>query len=312
MEDTAMNENRTTPAEIEAIIERKRQALLEEKHRKEEAERREREETEAIGRAKYDEYIQASMLKVPEYLRRHVSPTDNVPDFYRIGKGWENPSDWLYFQVPGLARILFAPQAKDNPWKYQNAHPGETRYWEGETIYVEPSLSFSDRQYGWTDDVEYALGMAQKNMKDYQQYVAEYEARQEEIEQDEASRRNEKQEAVARETDLEAKYQAEQEAKERQEQAEEAALFDAIKNDPIAIHMLKAFVLLRDERNNFEQRLENADEAIYSIENRWSRRAEELRRQADDAERRAEDDRRRLQDDLDDAEAKIKKANRGW
>ena len=76
--------------------------------------------------------------------------------------------------------------------------------------------------------------------------------------------------------------------------------------------MLKAFVFLRDERSTFEQRLQDADETMSSIENRWSNRAEELRRQADDADRRAEDERRRLQDDLDDAEAKLKKAERGW
>jgi hypothetical protein len=108
--------------------------------------------------------------------------------------------------------------------------------------------------------------------------------------------------------------------KRKQEQAEEAlrqaseekALFDAIKNDPIAVHMLKAFVLLRDERSAFEQCIEEMGDEMYGMEDRWSRKASDLRRQAEDAQRRADDDRRRLESDLDDAEAKLKKAQQGW
>lgn len=104
--------------------------------------------------------------------------------------------------------------------------------------------------------------------------------------------------------------------KREQEEArvisEEQALFEVIKNDPIAIHMLKAFILLRDERSAFEQRLEEMGEEMYGMENRWSRKAEELRHQAEYAERRARDEQSRLQSDLDDAEAKLKKAERGW
>jgi hypothetical protein len=94
--------------------------------------------------------------------------------------------------------------------------------------------------------------------------------------------------------------------------AEETALFNAIKDDPIAIHMLKAFVLLCDERNAFEQRINEMDEFMFGIEERWSRRAADLRRQAEDIERRAQDEQYRLQSDLDDAESKLKKAQRGW
>lgn len=287
-----MSTENQVPSFIEDIIEQKRQVLLAERQQKAEAEKREREQAEAIGKAKHDEYIQAALLKVPEYLRQYVVFDDDPPDFYRIGKGWDTPNDWLYFEVPGLAKILFAPNAKDDPWKNQIASPYQENFdIDGYPVYTEPTLDFSERSGGWTDDLAYALGCAHAGLQKYQKYVEEYAAKKELRDQEAQLRR---------------------ELEQQKEQTEEESLFDVIKNDPIAIHMLKAFVLLRDERSHFEERLYNADEALYSIENRWSRRAEELRRQADEAERRAEDDRRRLQDDLDDAEAKLKKTERGW
>jgi len=304
-----MSTENQVPSVIAEIIEHKRQALLEERRQKEEAEQRERQEAEAIGKAKYDEYIQAALLKVPEYLRQYVAPTHEVPDFYRIGKGWDTPNDWLCFEIPGLAKVLFAPNAKESPWKYQTAHPYEQRYgYDGDTIHIEPTLSFSERSYGWTNDLAYALGSAQAELQRYEKFLAEYAAMQEEIARDQEQRAAL---AQVRQT-RDAEQAAAREQEQAKEQAEEQALFDAIKDDPIAIHMLKAFVFLRDERSTFEQRLYDADEKMASIENRWSRRAEELRRQADDADRRAEDECRRLQDDLDDAEAKLRKAERGW
>lgn len=304
-----MNTNELIPSNIAEIIENKRQVLIEERRRKEEKEKREREEFETIGRAKYDEYIQAAILKVPEYLRQYVMPTNEVPDFYRIGKGWDMPNDWLYFQVPGLAKILFAPNAKEDPWKCQTASPYEPGYdYDGAPHYHEPALSFSDRQYGWTDDLDYALGSAQAEMQKYQKYVEEWVAKQEEIAREAEQREADAAKREARDQEAQARLELEQ----QQEQAEAHALFDAIKSDPIVLNMLKAFVLLRDERSSFSQQIENADWALYNMEERHSRRAEELRRQADEVERRAEDERSRLQSDLDDAEAKLKKAERGW
>jgi hypothetical protein len=293
------------PSNIAEIIEKKRQGLLEERQRKEEAEKREREAAEAIGRAKYDEYIQASLLKVPEYLRQYVVPTNDVPDFYRIGKGWETPNDWLYFQIPGLAKILFAPQAKEIAWKYQTASPYEQRYgFDGEAIRIEPSLNFSERQYDWTDDLDYALGCAHAELQKYQKFVEEYATKQEEISKLDEQRKVMDQAREAKEAFVDAQ-------REREQTEEQQALFNAIKGDPIALHLLKAFVLLRDERSTFEYQLENSDSALYNMEERRSRKAADLRRQAEEAERRAEDERYRLQSDLDDAEAKLKKAARG-
>ena len=65
----------------------------------------------------------------------------------------------------------------------------------------------------------------------------------------------------------------------------------------------------------FEAQVADANNSMYSMDERWSRKAAELRRQADDAQRRAEEERNRassIEDDLDDAQKKIKKMERGW
>jgi hypothetical protein len=297
------------PSNIAEIIDNKRQALFVERQRKAEAELRDREEHEVIGRSKHIEYIQDALSRVPEFLRQYEVPSGDEPDFYRIGKGWERPSDWLYFEIPGLAKILFAPNAKESPWKCQTASPYEQRYdFDGDVIHVEPSLNFSDRQYGWTDDLDYALGCAHAELQKYQEYVAEYAAKQEEI-----AREVEQREVLAKAREAKEAFLATQREQEQaQEKAEEQALFEAIKSDPVALNMLKAFILIRDERSSFQTQLENADWSLYNMEERHSRRAEELRRLADEADRRAADERSRLQSDLDDAEAKLKKVQRGW
>ena len=306
-----MSTNILIPSDIEAIIENKRVAMQEAQRQKEEAERLERESVEAIGRQKYDEYIQESMQKVPEYLRKYVLPTEETPDFYRIGNNWERPSDWLYFQVPGLAKILFAPLRKGDAWKCQYAYESQQTWTGDEYIWSEPSLIFP-REYGWNDDLEYTLALARKQLVEYQRFVQEYEADEKERAEENKRNRAERQAEQERKQTERAAADLERQMAEQKQQAEEQTLFDAIKSDPVALSMLKAFVLLRDERSHFESQLEQANDALYFSDERASRQIERLRREADELERRADDERRRLQDDLDDAEAKLKKAARGW
>jgi len=247
-----MNTQTEVPAEIATLIETKRQASLKERQQKAESEKREREEAEAIGKAKYDEYIQAALAKVPEFLHQYVSGSDEEPDYFRIGKGWEQPKTWLHFEIPGLAQIMFAPNAKQSPWKCQTASPYEQRYgYDGETILIEPSLSFSDGQYGWTDDIDYALGSAQGELQKYRKYVEEYEVKQDEIAKEREQRQAEAQVRAAR--DAEANAQRELQA--TREKLEEQALFEVIKNDPVVMHLVKAFILVMDERRDFNAQL---------------------------------------------------------
>ena len=90
------------------------------------------------------------------------------------------------------------------------------------------------------------------------------------------------------------------------EKSEAEQLFEVFKDDPVAVHLLKAFLMVHQERRMFDQRVSEADETMYSLEERWSRKAADLRRQAQDAERQAEDEHRRV-NDLEDDLSKVKK-----
>ena len=291
------------PVEISAIIENKNKALLEEAQREREQKQRAYEEAELQGQIKVNEWISQVVLQVPEWIRPYIKMEDRPYDYSRIANGWDRVENInLYFHIPGLSQIQFDP--KKNQWRAAEARQGTApSYGEDGS---EPYMGFHDAY--WKSDLEYVLVRAKAEYLDYQGCVDLFaswkiDAQQRAAQYLEEEKRREEREAEA---DLW------NEVQHKQEQAEEEALFNAIKNDPIAIHMLKAFVLLRDERSTFEQQLYEADESMSSIESRWSRRAEELRRQADDAQRRADDEKARIQSDLDDAEDKLKKVQRGW
>jgi hypothetical protein len=299
-----MNTENQIPAEIAAIIKRKEQSLLEEKRQQEVAQQRATEEAQVQGQIKFNEYLQDTILKTPEWIRPYLDlQYEGGPDYLRIGKGFDHVETLsLFFSIPGLAEIEFDP--KLNQWRC------EVSGWNRNYGDAEPYIHFGNNSY-WRGDIECVLREARRERRDYDQCLSEYAVQMEE----QAKRA----EAYALEQKIQEAKEAESylrhDLKRQQEQTEEQALFDAIRHDPIVIHMLKAFVLLRDERNTFEQRLMDADETMSSIENRWSRRAEELRRQADEAQRRADDEKARIQSDLEDAEAKLVKEHRknnGW
>lgn len=295
-----MNAQNQVPSEISEIIERKRAALLEERRQKEEADQQKRAEQEAKGKAIFDEKIQKNLLDVPEWIRPYFDPSLNIPDYARIAVGYDIPERMhMYFHVPGLAVIGYDPHEKQ--WQCETADDADAYYNR------PPRLQFSNSSY-WRGDLEYTLGVAQKEMQEYEQYVAQYQIKQDERAKQEAKKLLQEQHKEEHQRELEARGELESQKQEREEQA----LFDAIKNDAVAMNMLKAFILIREERTSFTQQIENADWALYNMEERHSRHAAELRRQADEVERRAEDEKARLQSDLDDAESKLKKAQRGW
>lgn len=288
-----MSTENQIPSEIAQLIEQKTQEVLEAKWQKEEAQKRQEEEIVAKGKAAYDEYFQAAMQKVPEFMRPYFDPAHGKPDFERIGKNWARPVDYdLWFSVPGLAFITFSS-------------PNEL--WQAQSVNWSPDWDESPN-WGWRDptkDVALALAQAKKTQADYQKFSEQYA-------QQRAEKAQQREEYERKEAEHEARAAEEANTDRHAEQSEEEILFDVLRNDAVAMYLLKAYLLINEERQGFRQQIENYDEAMYSMENRWSRRAEELRRQADEADRRAEDERSRLQSDLDDAEAKLKKAERGW
>lgn len=257
-----------------------------------------REELQLQGQIKYNEHLQKAILQVPEWIRPYLDQP--LVNYERIAQEWDRVEGMrLHFSISGLAPIQF--DSKDERWRSAVAHMGDA-YDQS-----PPSIAFGNDSY-WKATLESTLIAAENEMTKYAAFDKEWKALLERNQKEQEERAQRDNEREAQEVD----FDHQRYLKEMQEQAEEQAIFDAIKNDPIAIHMLKAFVLLSYERSTFEQRLSEADEAMYSIDNHWSRKAEELRRQADDAQRRADNEKYRLQSDLDDAEAKLKKEQRGW
>lgn len=289
------------PENVEKIIADQMVAIEEEQKREKAARERETQELIATGKAQYDTFILQSLSKVDEWLRPYLVSQDI--DFERIGRGWDRAElKHLHFSIPGLAGIGFNPE--------KEVYYSQSAFWQ-EYDYdgnlAEPSLTF--RNSGSSNCLEDVLVDArneflahQKNMADYEQRLAERRERYASQEKAEAER----EQARAIENDIE----------DRKARTEEQALLDAIKDDPILVQLIKTFILVREERSRFESRIYEADETMYSMEERWSRRAADLRRQADDAQRRADDEKYRLQSDLDDAEEQLKKAKQqaqhGW
>ncbi len=293
----------TVPSEIASIIEQKRLALLEEQRQKEAEDIRAREEAELQGNIKFNEYLAEVILKVPEWIRPYLDLTIDGPDYLRIAKGWDRLETIdLHFSIPGLAPIEFAPNI--NQWRCASA------LWNRNYEQSEPYLEFCNSSF-WDSDLEFVLGEAQAQMNEYQESLKQYA-----VEQEERARRAERD--LQDEADRQARDNLTAiriELRHQEEKAEEQILLDMLKSDPVAIAMLKAYMMLQQERNSFTAQIEDANNSLYSMEDYWSRKAVELRRQADDAQRHAEDERLRLQSDLDDAEAKLVKEQRksnGW
>ena len=284
------------PSEIAEIIERKKIAMLEEHRQDEELKQRKLEEATEQGKVIFNAWLEDAILKTPEWIRPYLDQEREI-DYVRIASGWDRPENMvLYFSVPGLAKIVFNP--KDNQWRC------ETSGWHHDYGDADqPYLHFTNSS-NWRNDVEYVVGRAQQEMREYEEYMTQYAVLQEERARQAERDLQDQADREAQDNLIAVRY----ELKQQEEKREEQALLDILKSDPIAIAMLKVFVLLRDERSTFEARIAEADDQISSSEYYWSNKASELRRQADDAQRRADDERSRIQSDLDDAEAKLKKA----
>lgn len=289
------------PQEIQNVIDQYEKEIEEKKLSEDIAKATELLESEKKGKAIYDEFLNSSLLLVPEWIRPFLDTNIEI-DFHRIAKGWDRTENMvLNFDIPDLAGIKFSPSK--NQWRCASAiFPRSYEYGLG-----APYISFTDSSW-WRESLPATLKIAKEVMAEHKENLAKYEL---DLLEDEKRRvRAEEQEAQrqAEQKKLDALF----ELKQQKEVSEQDALFDAIKDDAVALNMLRAFVLLRGERSHFETRINELDETLYFVEHDWSRRASELRRQADEAQRRADDEKRRLQSDLDDAESKLRKTKRGW
>jgi len=244
------------------------------------------------GRKILREKIAKALLSAPEWIREYDRTEREFDDNYleRIGRGWDSLSDLvLRFSIPGLPRILHNADA----WMCATAKCDDDE---------SPNLDFTSAH--WDRDLEEVLVQAKSEMLKFDQMLIQHDERaqtrriaEENYEQVEQERALKNQQSV------------------QQERAETELLFAELKNDPIAILLMKAFLQIRQERSMFEKLLDDADGILISREERSSRKTDELRRQVADAERKAEEKRSRvieLEDDLGSIKKKLDHAERGF
>jgi hypothetical protein len=285
------------PEGIAVLISAKKRSMQDEQKQKELQQEQKRKEDIEVGRTVLRLRIAEALIAVPEWLRPYDVTESEWDDdnLERVGKGYIKLNGFiLFFDIPGLAPIQY--ETKETNWRAAQAHSQWKEY--GPEI---PKLGFTNSCY-WRSDLEYTLIEAEASFREFQKMQVEYEKRLED------DRRRQEEEMLH-----EQKVEACQYAKEQVDEIEEKELFDIFKDDPIAVHLLKAFLAIRQERSMFECQIEDANSTMYSLEERYSRKAEDLRRQAKYAERRAEEERNRasdLEDDLSKANKKIK--SQGW
>jgi hypothetical protein len=297
-----MNANIVVPVEVVEIIDRKKMVIMEEQREAQGKEDQKRAAELQSGRENVRDAITQKLQLVPEWLRK-FDVTESLWDedeLLSVGRGFSNlDALQLQFHIPGLARIRMKKQMMKGTDQY-NVQFKSARYDEDFREYGPnaPKLDFRGDSY-WTEDLEYALVEAEMEFGKFEENQSNYLKGLE-------SRKQDAERQLQREQKAEARAAAELTIRE----SEERELFNVFKDDPVAINLLKAFLMILQERNLFEAQIEDANNSLYSTENYWSSKAAELRRQADNAQRRAEEEKCQLQSDLDDAEAKLKKAER--
>ena len=218
---------------------------------------------------------------------------DDDDDEYASRRGGESDrfgDESLRFEVPGLSPLIFSKKSDtEDQWAClaveTHDYTNQPRWKNWQNAY---------RRYARLETV---LAAACFEWDKYQQLGKKY------VEQQERGAR----EAEAEERREAASWER-SEAKREEEKAEEQALFDALKNDPAAVALMKAFLFIQQERSGFEAQINDANDSIVSMEGFWSRQAEDADRRARDKDSRISD----LQNDLDDAQSEIKTMKRSW
>jgi hypothetical protein len=280
------------PTNVVDLIVRKNRELQNERLAKEQQVRSEKNAHIDTGRKILREKITKALSSAPEWIREYDRTEREFDDNYLecIGRGWDNLSDLLLrFSIPGLPLILHNVDA----WMTASVKGDEE---------VDPYFDFD--QTVWHHDLDEALIYTKSEMLLFEQkliqrdeFVRARQATEEKYEQDEQETALKNQQSI------------------RQEKGEVEMLFAELKNDPVAILLMKAFLQIRHERNMFEQLLADADEISISREEHNFRKAEELRRQAANMERKAEEERSRaneLEDDLRSIKKKLDRAERAY
>jgi hypothetical protein len=284
------------PVNIATIIAIKEQEMKNEELAKEQRAEKEKLERIEEGRKKLRTHIDLMLERVPEWLRPFEATFGSVDHEYleTIGRGWGNVQALqIRFLIPGLAPIAYTGDL----WSVAIA-----RY----SVDTCPEWGFLP---GSRIDPETALVIAAKHQREFQQALEQHEAWKK-SNYEVYLCEQESDENIIRGDLPEAQEALQQEA----ERDETQALFAEIKDDPLAVLMIKLYLGIQQERRMYDQLLEEADEALASVRMRNLSNAEDMRRRVVDMERRLEEERSRandLENDLAKAN-KAQRANRGW
>lgn len=233
------------PENIELIINEEIERINKEQAEKEEKERAEYQQRLERGRAYIKAYVDREMEFVPEYLREfyhHLNQNNRDDDELARLYGEENESGDisldLVFYVPGLAPIVY------------DVHNESLGCFAALVNDEEGCAVWGDWRniYRRRDRVETVLAIAKKEFAKYQEIELKFGQREE-------KRREREIEKQRRDYQRSLMNDAVKEVAAMEDQD----LFDAVKNDQVAIHMLKAFLAIQRERKEFERSVDEAE-----------------------------------------------------
>lgn len=290
-----MSKKTEVPSNIEAVIaeyEHKKSAEMKERDQRD-AEKRSVAIAQGLEIVRQRISELRSMSVVPEYLFEFDATLNSYDEDELVNISsnsgyYQNQlkSMALVFEIPGLATIQYR---HENGWRSARVD----RVFDDDG---PDGVAFTFQGSHFGPSVEDALCEAKKVFDEYQRISASLEKNR------------------AAMLELREEEKLERQLKEYAVEEEDRNLFDAFKNDEVAVFLLKAFLALRQERTAFENELQEASDSLWSTEERWERKAAELRRQAEHSERQANEERKRasdLENDLQDTEKKLKKTMQG-
>lgn len=298
--DTVTNE--VIPFEVLAIIAAEEKRRADEKAEQELQVEIKRQEYIERGRALFDEWTIKRKEYLPPWALEYVSVSCDEEALEHAGK-YDRRDDGIeaYFGllIPGLAPIKMVLTNSSGQKIAEFIVPSQRR---DEFNDEKPRYFWGGNWSTETLSLNYALLVAKQEAEKLEAAVANYDNFQKEQEARNAERSQREEERN--------KQLAEQKSQTAQAEKDEVEkLLTVLHSDPVAMNLIKAFIAIRQERSIYEEQISQTNDALYSMEERWSRRTSELRRQAEDADRRAAEEHSRA-DDLQDDLARVKKKNK--
>ena len=272
--------------QIEYLIEQARVDAQELRERQERAQA-EREAQEAEARADAREALMAAIeMQLPEAVQGFLSISEGVEARDRRAT--------VHVVIPGLAKIwtFFQRSSLNEPWKWTPSvwyMPGDPYIQQPYEAGEEPAIRYGREWHYSSEELGQALIKAQDIQQKTEQLVVQVEAM--------ITRDRERREQHAREYAEWKQRQREREAEaiEAQE-AEQDLLWTWVGRDPVSLGLVRVFAAIQEERAAYEARLEDAEDAMGQMEERYAERlnrrdqaVERSQRRVDEAEQRALD-----------------------